>query len=241
MRFSIMVLDDYEAVSRAGADLTAEAIAADPHARVVAAMGDSPQGVYQELARRSQAGELDASGLVVYQLDEYAGVRPEDPHSLAGWLSRSVVTPLGIAEDNVVLLPRDGDDAAFAAYDRDVRQAGGYDLVILGIGPNGHIGFNEPPADECAPTRALALTAASIAASAGYWGGAAQVPRHAVTVGMAGLLAARKTLLLACGAHKAEIVRRAVLGPVTPQVPASFLQRGGDVTVLVDRAAWAGS
>ena len=241
MRLSITILKDYDSVSREGADVVAGVIAANPAARVVAAMGDTPQGLYGELARRSDAGELDASGLFVYQLDEYAGVGPEDPRSLAGWLVRSFMTPLRIPPENLVLLPRDADSAACATYDRSIVEAGGYDLVILGIGANGHIGFNEPPADGSAPTRAVALSRASIASSARYWGSADQVPRRAITVGIVGLLKARKTLLLACGSHKNEIVRRALLGPVTAEVPASYLQEADEVTVLLDRAAWNGS
>src|SRR5205807_8145018 len=118
--------------------------------------------------------------------------------------------------------------------------AGGYDLSVLGLGPNGHLGFNEPPCDAEVPTRMVELTEASIESNTHYWGGRERVPRRAVTAGMAQLLAARQTLLVVSGAHKREILLRAVIGPITPDVPASYLQQVANVTVLADRAAWSG-
>lgn len=237
---SVTVLDDYEALSRAAADIVQEVVAARPSARVIVAMGETPMGPYRELVRRREIGAFDASGLVVFQLDEYAGIDPGDARSLFSWAVRSFMAPLGIPPENLVRLPADGADVvrACAAYDRAVEEAGGYDLAILGIGMNGHLGFNEPPSDASAPTREVVLSAESIVSSAPNWGGREHVPRRAVTIGMAGLLRARKTLLLASGAHKREIAHRALRGPVTPDVPASYLQQAGDVTALLDREAW---
>lgn len=240
-RLSITVLDDYETLSRVGADIVADVISARPTARVVVATGETPMGLYRELARRNEAGRFDASGITVFQLDEYLGVGPEDRRSLFGWTVRSFVAPLRIPLENVVRLPADGGAAACAAYDRGVEEAGGYDLAILGIGANGHIGFNEPPSDASAPTREVVLSPESIRSNARYWGGQAHVPRRAITAGMAALLRARKTLLVASGLRKRAIVRRALLGPVTPEVPASYLQDVDDVMVIVDREAWNGS
>lgn len=234
----ISVLPDADAMSRAAADAVAETLAERPRARIVAATGSTPMGLYAELARRRREGALDPSGITVYQLDEYAGVPPEDPRSLLGWLLRSLVEPLGIPPERVVPVPRDGDPEACARYDREVERAGGYDLAILGIGPNGHLGFNEPPAEADAPTRLVELAPETIRSNAAYWGSPERVPRRAVTVGMRGLLAARTILLLASGPHKRDIVRRALLGPVTPEVPASLLQRAADVRVFLDRDAW---
>jgi glucosamine-6-phosphate deaminase len=174
----------------------------------------------------------------VFQLDEYLGIGPDDPRSLLGWTLRSFVGPLGIPLANVVCLPVSGEDATCAEYDRRVEREGGYDLAVLGIGTNGHIGFNEPPSDGSAPTREVVLSPDSIGSNARYWGGEQQVPRRAITAGMPALLRARTTLLVASGISKRDIVRRAFTGPVTPLVPASYLQGARDVTVLVDRAAW---
>jgi len=238
---AITVLDGYLALSRAAADVAAGILAAIPRARVVVATGRTPMGLYRELAARASRGVLDASGITVYQLDEYVGIPTDDWRSLLGWAVRSFVEPLGIPLGSVIPVPADGDPAACAAYDREVERSGGYDLAILGIGTNGHVGFNEPPSDASAPTRRVALSSASRRSNAAYWGGTPHVPREAVTIGIAGLLRSRTILLVASGKSKRGIVRRAVLGPVTPEVPASCLQAAPDLRVLVDRAAWDGS
>ena len=238
-RPQVTVTDDYAALSRVGADLVGGVLASTPDARVVVATGATPMGLYRELARRSSAGSLDATRITVFQLDEYVGISPDDRRSLLGWAMRSFVEPLGISPARVVPLPADGGAAACAAYDREVEQ-GGYDLAILGIGTNGHVGFNEPPSDASAPTRMVELSAESLRSNAAYWGNGERVPRRAVTIGMAGLVRSKTILLVASGPSKGDIVRRAVLGPVTPDVPASGLQTATDLRVVVDRTAWAG-
>jgi glucosamine-6-phosphate deaminase len=236
----LVVTEDYDSLSGAGAAMLADFIVARPDATVVAATGDTPMGIYAELAGRRVRGELDASRLRVFQLDEYLGIGADDPRSLYGWLLRSFVRPLGIPETNVVRLRGDVEDveAACAAYERAVEEADGFDLAILGLGPNGHLGFNEPPSEPGAPTRVVELTEASIESNARYWGGRQQVPRGAVTAGMSSLLSSRQVLLVVSGAHKSDILRRTLTGPPTPEVPSSLLQQAADVTVLADRAAW---
>ena len=235
----LIITEDYEQLSGAGADLMAGVIAANPSAALVLATGDTPMGMYRELAARRQRGELDTSRLRVFQLDAYLGITPDDRRSLYGWLLRSFLEPLGIPPANVVRLQSDAPDpeAVCRAYDQAVQAAGGFDFAVLGLGPNGHLGFNEPPADPDSPTRVVELTEASIESNARYWGGRDQVPRRAMTAGMAPLLRARQTLLVVSGAHKRDILRRTIEGPVTPDVPASYLQQARNVTVIVDRAA----
>jgi glucosamine-6-phosphate deaminase len=236
---SVLVCEDYDELSRRAADLVCDVVSARPEASIVAATGETPMGLYADLARRRGAGAIDASGVRLFQLDEYMGIALDDRRSLFGWIVRSFTAPLGIPEQNVVRLSTGlALAAACEDYDRRLREAGGYDLAILGIGRNGHLGFNEPPSDASAPTRTVELSQQSIESSAGYWGGEEHVPRRAMTAGMRELLRAGTILLLASGAHKREIVDRALHGPVTSNVPASFLQRAETVTVLVDRDAW---
>jgi glucosamine-6-phosphate deaminase len=236
----IRVVADADELNRAGADLVTEAIAAKPRASVAAATGRTPMGLYEGLAERRRSGLVDTAELTAFQLDEYLGLEAADRRSLLGWMRRSFLEPLGIAEERVVRLPLDGDLAeACATFDRTLEACGGLDLAILGLGTNGHLGFNEPPSDPEAPTRVVDLSASTIEANAGYWGGVADVPTRAVTMGMGHLLSARAIVLVVSGESKRTIVHRALEGPVSPEVPASFLREtGSEVTVVVDRAAW---
>lgn len=223
----------------AGAAAIAETIADAPTATVVVATGRTPMGAYGRLARDLPAGA--GSALRVFQLDEYVGVPTDDPRSLAGWTRRSFVDPLAVDPHAVVWLDGLAEDreAACRAYDDAVAAAGGLDLAVLGLGPNGHLGFNEPPSDPSSRTREVALSKASLASNAGYAPGLA-VPRSALTAGLHVLLAARRVVLLVSGRGKHEIVRRTLEGPVTADVPASFLQRHANLQVVVDRDAWQG-
>ena len=233
------VVDDAETLARTAADLTGDGLAATPSARVVVATGRTPRGLYGELAARARAGALDTSQLTAVQLDEYLGLDPDDRRSLFGWMRRSFVEPLGIADERVLRLPLDGDlDAACAAYDAAMDARGPLELAILGLGPNGHLGFNEPPSDAGDGTRVVTLTPETLASNESYWDGA-PVPPRAITLGLRFLLSAQTIVLVVSGGAKREIVHRALEGAMGPDVPASFLQDTlGDVHVVVDRAAW---
>ena len=169
----LVIVDDYEALSQAGADWFAEAIKTKPEAVAVVATGDTPMGVYRELGERRARGRIDTSRLRAFQLDDYLGLAPDDRRSLFGWMRRSFLEPLGIPETNVVRLAGDAPHPweACRAYEATARQMGGFDLSILGLGPNGHLGFNEPPSQPDAPTRVVHLTPESILSNARYWGG----------------------------------------------------------------------
>lgn len=236
----IEIVPDAEALAHAGAELVTATIASTPTASIVVATGTTPMGLYTELATRRSAGLLHTGAITAIQLDEYLGLEPDDRRSLFGWMRRSFLEPLAIDDARVVRLPLEGDlDDACAAFDRGLEARGGIDLAVLGLGHDGHLGFNEPPADRWAPTRTVTLTDVTIEANARYWGDVADVPTRAVTIGLGPLLSARAILLVVSGAAKRSIVHRALQGPVGPDVPASFLRESGaDVTVVVDRSAW---
>ena len=225
-----------------GAEFIAAVIAAKPDALVVVPTGNTPIGVYKVLAERYRQGKLDTSQLRIAQLDAYLGIAADDRRSLYRWMWEAFCEPLGIPASNIIRLPGDAEDPAAAcnAYDHAVRAAGGFDLAILGLGLNGHLGFNEPPSSADAPTRVVELSAESIASNAVYWGGRAQVPTHALTCGMDLLLAARQTLLLVAGSQKREILKRVLTEDALPALPASLLRKAANVTVLCDLAASEG-
>ncbi len=234
-----IVADTYEQLSQLGADIVARILAERPDASFLVATGNTPMRMYQELARRHGEGSLDATRARVFQLDEYVGLNPDDFRSLYGWTRRSFVEPLGIPPGQVTRLEADTGDpqAACEDYEAAVAAAGGIDLAILGLGPNGHLGFNEPPSGPDAPTRLIDLAEESVESNAQYWGGRDQVPRRAMTAGMNVILAARHIVLVVSGKHKRTILERALNGAVTPDVPASWLQRAPNVTILADHDA----
>ena len=239
----LIIVDNYDALSHAGADWLVNAIHSKPDAAIVVATGETPMGVYRELAERRARGLIDTSMLHVFQLDAYVGLVADDRRSLYGWMRRSFIDPLGIPEENVVRLVGDDPDPweSCRRYEAVVREAEGFDISILGLGPNGHLGFNEPPSPPKAHTRLVDLTQESILSNERYWGDEDQVPRQALTCGMDLLLASRQTLLVVSGAHKHQILHRTIEGPQTPEVPASYLQSAPNVIIMADRAAWKGS
>lgn len=239
----LIVLPDADAVAEAGARRIAEAMAEEPALAVAVATGHSPIATYARLAALRAAGEVDASRLRAFQLDAYRGTPDDDPRSLWGWMRRAFVEPLRLRPDQVERLDADAADPAAEGlrFDRRIADLGGLGLAVLGLGPNGHLGFNEPPSAADAPSRAVRLAPESVRSNAAYWGGEARVPREAMTMGMGALLGARRVLLLVSGAHKHAVLRAAAEGPVGPDLPASFLRRHPRAVVIADRAAWDGA
>jgi glucosamine-6-phosphate deaminase len=236
----VRVVENVGELDRAGADVVARALVATPAASMTVATGRSPMGLYAHLAARRSSEGLDTRAITAFQLDEYLGLAADDRRSLYAWMRRSFLDPMGVTADRVVRLPVDGDmDAGCAAFDRAVDTRGGLDLAILGLGRNGHLGFNEPPSDRESPTRVVALSPLTLEDNARYWGDGARVPTTAVTMGLRRLLRARSIVLVVSGQEKRGILHRVLEGPVGPEVPASFLREAeSDVTVIVDRDCW---
>jgi glucosamine-6-phosphate deaminase len=232
---TLLRLRDPGEVARQAADCVAEVLAARPGALVGFPTGRTPLPLYAALLARRPAG---VEALRPFALDEYRGLGPASPQSFAAFLRRHVVEPLGL--DPASLLSLDGAaddaDAECRRYERLVG-GGAADLVVLGLGGNGHVAFNEPGSDAGSRTRLLDLTPESIRGAAADFPPGAAVPRQALTIGIATILEARRVLLLVTGAAKAGILRAALEGPETPQVPASFLRRHPDLRVLADAAA----
>lgn len=226
-----------------GGELIARAIAElltdKPDALLGVATGSTPLPVYRALKSRVEAGTLDASRARICQLDEYVGLPEGHPESYRAVVLREVVEPLGLTEAS--FLGPDGAAAdiaaACAAYDRALAEAGGVDLQLLGIGTDGHIGFNEPCSSLASRTRIKTLTHQTREDNARFFDNPDEVPHHVITQGIGTILEARHLVLLATGEAKAEAVALAVEGPVAAVVPASALQLHPHATVVVDEAA----
>ncbi|WP_433858160.1 glucosamine-6-phosphate deaminase [Streptomyces kronopolitis] len=229
----------------AGGELIAEALAAllrrTPDALLGVATGSTPLPVYEALAARVRAGSVDASRARICQLDEYVGLPAGHPESYRSVVLREVVEPLGLDADSFMGPDGTAEDvqAACVAYDAALRAAGGVDLQLLGIGTDGHIGFNEPCSSLASRTRIKTLTRQTREDNARFFDSPEEVPHHVITQGIGTILEARHLVLLATGAGKADAVARAVEGPLTALVPASALQLHPHATVVVDEAAAA--
>ncbi|WP_236240026.1 glucosamine-6-phosphate deaminase [Streptomyces sp. CC228A] len=228
----------------AGGELIAGAIAdllrRKPDALLGVATGSTPLPIYDALTARVRSGAVDVSRARIAQLDEYVGLPAGHPESYRSTVLRQVVEPLGLAPD--AFMGPDGSaadvQAACHAYDRALAEAGGVDLQILGIGTDGHIGFNEPCSSLASRTRIKTLTEQTRIDNARFFDGdIAQVPHHVITQGIGTILEARHLVLLATGEGKAEAVAQTVEGPVSALVPASALQLHPHATVVVDEPA----
>jgi len=203
--------------------------------------GSTPVGVYRELIRLHQEGELDCSRVTTFNLDEYYGLAPDQMQSYHRWMREHFFDHVNVPEDQINIpdgmVSTDKVDDYCRQYDERIRAAGGIDLMLLGIGGNGHIGFNEPFSIRNGRTHLCTLDPVTRLAAASNFFGEENVPTQAITMGLASILEARKILLLALGDHKASIIRETCEGPMTDRVPASFLQDHADAAIMVDSAA----
>jgi glucosamine-6-phosphate deaminase len=212
-----------------------------PDAVLGLATGSSPLSIYAALAAHVRDGVLDTSRVSAFALDEYVGIPAEHPESYAAVIQREVTGPLHLDPARVQVPDGRAVDleAAGERYEEAIRAAGGVDLQILGIGANGHVGFNEPTSSFASRTRIKTLTERTRADNARFFDSADDVPTHCLTQGLGTIMDARELLLVAQGPNKAAAVATAVEGPVTSMVPASILQHHQHATVMVDEDAAA--
>ncbi|HEY0247474.1 MAG TPA: glucosamine-6-phosphate deaminase, partial [Gryllotalpicola sp.] len=238
----IVILPDAVEVGRVAASVVADVVGRKPDGVIGVATGSSPLGIYAELAGRVAAGELDFSRVRAFALDEYVGLDYGHPESYHAVIERTVTRPLGL--DPALVSVPDGMaadvSAACVAYEEAIVAAGGVDVQILGIGANGHIGFNEPTSSLASRTRIKTLTPKTRADNARFFASPELVPTHCVTQGLGTIMRAGRIVLVAQGVGKAEAVAAAVEGPVSASCPASVLQLHERATVVVDEAAASG-
>ena len=234
-----IVAKNYEEMSRKAADVIAELVARKPSCILGLATGSTPEGLYAQLVKDCQEGKISFKDVSTYNLDEYRGLENDHPQSYHYFMEQHLFNHVNI--DLAATHVPDGSNpdaaAACADYEAAIKASGGVDLQLLGLGHNGHIGFNEPADTFAKETNCVELTRSTIEANSRLFDSIDEVPTQAYTMGIGTIMRAAKILVVANGQGKAQIVRDAFFGPVTPQVPASILQFHPDVTVIVDEAA----
>ena len=235
----IIKAKDYAELSRKAANIIASQVIMKPDCVLGLATGSSPLGTYKELIDRYNAGDLDFSEVKSVNLDEYKGLTRDNDQSYYYFMYNNLFKHINIdmANTNVPDGTEADSDIACSKYNKIIESVGGIDLQLLGIGRNGHIGFNEPDDEFVKLTHCVDLQPSTIEANKRFFASIDDVPKQAYTMGIQTIMQAKKVLLIASGEDKAEAVKAAFFGPVTPKVPASILQLHSDCVVVADEAA----
>ena len=233
-----IIVDTPEAIAQQAAARYRALLAENPRAVLGFATGSTPLDLYAELVRLYEAGEISFKDVTTFNLDEYVGLEPTHDQSYRYFMEANLFGRIDL-DPAAVHIPSGIDTAAetLAAYDAAIAQAGGIDLQLLGIGVNGHIGFNEPGTPLESLTHVVELTESTREANKRFFASLEDVPTHAATMGIKTVMNARRLMLIALGESKADAVAATVNGPVTAEVPASVLQLHPDVVVFLDEGA----
>lgn len=237
----ILKTPDYYHMSRVAANILSAQVIMKPDCVLGLATGSTPIGAYEQLCRWYEKGDIDFSQVKSVNLDEYRGLSPDNSQSYRYFMEKHLFSHINIKPENTHIpngLEPDSEKACLQ-YNQIIHELGGIDLQLLGLGHNGHIGFNEPGAAFEKETHCVNLTVATIAANSRFFASSGEVPTQAYTMGIKAIMQARKILMIVSGADKAQIVKDAFFGPITPKVPASVLQLHNDVTLVGDEEALA--
>ena len=237
----VIIKKDYDDVCAEAAGIIQEAWRRENALVLGFATGATPLGLYRKLIELYNQGGIDFASIRAFNLDEYVGLEESHPQSFACYMDHHLFSQVNILRENIFRLSgRPADiEAHCRSYERKIRDSGGIDLQILGIGKNGHIAFNEPGSSLSSRTRLKILTPETVEANRPIFQDESEVPRFCLTMGIGTILETRSVILLASGKEKAEIIARAVEGPVTASVPASALQLHPSARFIVDEAAAA--
>lgn len=232
---------DYTKLSRRAANIIAAQVLMKPDCVLGLATGSTPIGTYKELVSDCEKGDVDFSKVRTVNLDEYKGLPRENDQSYYYFMHDNLFDHVNIDPANTFLPDGTKENAAEECenYEAQIQSLGGQDLQLLGLGHNGHIGFNEPCEEFEKITHCVDLQESTIEANKRFFASAEEVPKQAYTMGIKTIMQAKKVLIVVSGTDKAEIVKKAFFGPVTPNVPASILQLHNDVTIVGDEAALA--
>ena len=235
----IQVMDDYEQLSYWAARVVLSQVTLQSNSVLGLATGSTPEGMYQRLVDMYQQGKVDFSEVTTFALDEYLGLSPDHPQSYQYYLYNKFFNHINLPPENINLPPGDTTDPEMACqnYEQAIASAGGIDLQVVGIGVNGHIGFNEPASSLNTDTHIVDLAEETIQANSRFFDNIDEVPRQAITMGMGSIMGAKRIVMLANGKNKAAAVRDSFSGKVTTEVPASFLQLHREFILLLDKEA----
>lgn len=235
----IIATDSYYQMSRMAANLISAQVIMKPNAVLGLATGSTPIGTYEQLIRWYEKGDLDFSQVTTINLDEYKGLSPDNDQSYRYFMNKNFFDSINIRKDHTHVpngLEPDSEKAC-REYNKIISDCGGIDLQLLGLGLNGHIGFNEPGAAFEKETHCVDLSESTIKANSRFFETMDMVPKQAYTMGIKTIMQAKKIVVVVNGANKAQIVKDAFFGPVLPKVPASVLQLHNDVTIVGDKEA----
>ena len=232
---------NYDDMSLKAANIIAAQVSLNPKSVLGLATGSTPIGTYRHLVEWYQKGELDFGKAVSINLDEYCGLSGEHPQSYRRFMQENLFDHISIKRENTIVPDGLAADipAMCLAYERQIEDWGGVDIQLLGIGHDGHIGFNEPCDHFPVMTHEVKLTEMTREANKRFFTSINEVPTAAITMGIGTVMAAKKIVMIITGADKAEILHKVFFGPVTPEVPGSILQFHHDVTLICDEAAAA--
>lgn len=235
----LIVAKNYEEMSKIAAKEMAESIKNKPELVLGLATGGTPVAMYKELIKMYENGELDFSKVNSVNLDEYVGLSGEHDQSYRYFMNTNLFNHININKNNTSVPNGLADDVQEECrqYDERIKELGGIDVQLLGLGGNGHIGFNEPNDVLNMGTHLTTLKEDTIEANARFFEDISEVPRSAITMGLGGIMKAKKIIVIASGEGKADIVKQIMNGKITTEVPASMLQMHNDVVVIVDEAA----
>lgn len=238
----IVVCENYEAMSKVGADIIAQLLKDKPTCVLGLATGSTPVGMYTELAKMNAAGEISFKDVTSYNLDEYYPLAPTHDQSYRYFMNKNLFDKVDIDKEKTHVPDGLAEDPATmgAAYDAAIEAAGGIDLQVLGLGPNGHIAFNEPEDELYAGTHLTGLTESTIKANSRFFESIEDVPTQAVTMGIGSIMKAKKIIVLASGKGKHAVIEKMLSGRITTQCPGTLLLAHADVTLIVDKDAYNG-
>ena len=230
---------DYNDMSRKAANIISAQVILKPDSVLGLATGSSPIGIYEQLIKWYNKGDVDFGGCTTFNLDEYRGLTPDHEQSYHYFVHKNFFDAVNVPAERINLPDGAQLDAERECkrYDAAIKAAGGIDLQLLGMGLNGHIGFNEPGDAFEKETHCVDLTESTIRANSRFFESMDEVPKQAYTMGIGNIMAAKKILLVATGTSKAEALYNSLYGPITPKVPASILQLHPDLTVVADEDA----